>query len=116
MIALASTESLRITTTSSSPIAVTAVWSDDGWATSSRTETSITSATTTTIVAAPSSGTREVRAVSVYNARTGAEQSVEPQRYDGTVSTVEDCWRSWSSGALLLTLRMKVRHNRTSPG
>lgn len=88
MIYIGSTDVLRITTSSTSTVAVTAVWSDDEWATSNRTATEITTATTTTIVAAPASGTRQVRAVSIYNARTGAEQSVEVQRYDGSAAVL----------------------------
>lgn len=92
MLLLTSTSDIiRIVTGSAvSTITVHASWVDNasGTITPGRTNTNITTATTTTVVAAPGASTqRNVRTIGITNNSASASTTVTVQHYDGTTST-----------------------------
>lgn len=91
MIPLSSLESIRITTSAAGAVDVYAAWTDVSTTAivkGTSAPSTITTATTTTVVSAPSSGvTRKVRSVSVLNSSYVAEQTIDVVVYDGSTST-----------------------------
>lgn len=92
MLLLTSTSDIiRVVTAAAvSTITVHASWVDNnaGTITPGRTNTNITTATTTTVVAAPSAGVqRNVRGLMVTNNSATASTQVTVQHFDGTTST-----------------------------
>jgi hypothetical protein len=91
MLILASTSDILrvVTDTAVSTVGVHASWADNasGTVTPGRTNTAITTATTTTIVAAPASSTyRNIRTVRFSNNNTSQAVGLTIQHYDGTTS------------------------------
>jgi len=92
MLLLTSTSDIiRIVTgTAVSTITVHASWVDNasGTITPGRTNTAITSATTTTVVASPGASTqRNVRSITITNNNGSTSSQITVQHYDGTTST-----------------------------
>lgn len=92
MLLLTSTSDIiRIVTGSAvSTITVHASWVDNasGTITPGRTNTNITTATTTTIVASPGASTqRNVKAIGITNNNASTSTTVKVQHFDGTTST-----------------------------
>ena len=92
MLLLASASDLvQAVTTAAVPTDVHADWVDNaaGTITPGRTNTAISTATTTTVVGSPAGGTqRTIQALSVRNKSASSAQTVTVQHYDGT-TTVE---------------------------
>lgn len=92
MLLLTSTSDIvRVVTGSAASVQAHASWVDNaaGTITPGRTNTAaITSATTTTIVAAPGASTqRNVRHLNIRNAHASVSCTVKVQHFDGTTST-----------------------------
>jgi hypothetical protein len=104
MILLTSTSDLlKVVTGSALTIDVYVSWVDNaaGTITPGRTNTAITTATTTTVVASPGSSTqRSVQVITIANKDT-ASQLVTVQHYDGT-TTVQLCKVTILAGELLM--------------
>ena len=90
MLLLTSTSDIiRIVTGSAADVDVHASWVDNvsGTITPGRTNTApITTATTTTVVAAPGSGQRNVKALYIHNVSATVSTTVTVQHFDGTNS------------------------------
>lgn len=84
---------VRVVTTSSAPLDVQASWADQTTTafTPGRTNTSISSATTTTVVASPGASTqRAVTSLKLFNRHATTAQGVTVEHTDG--STAVRCW------------------------
>jgi hypothetical protein len=89
MIVLTSSDVLRVTSSSTSPVDAYVAWSDvSDVVAPGRSQTGITTAATTTIATAPAVGvSRKVGSVSLYNRRTGGEQLLEVQVFNGATAS-----------------------------
>ncbi len=105
MLLLCSTSDvIKIVTDSAATIDVQASWIDliSSTVTPGRTNTNISSATTTTVVASPASGhTINVKRMSIFNKHATLSCTVTVQHYDGTNTVVLD-QRVLGPGSLLL--------------
>lgn len=104
MLLLASTSDIvRIVTASAVSLTVHASWIDNnaGTITPGRTNTSISGATTTTVVGSPAASTyRAAKTLVIANTHASSSNYINVQHYDGTTST--DVW----SGTLLAGERL----------
>ena len=83
-------ETVRVATTTAAPVSVLAVYSDyDGVSASQgKQRTSISSATTTTVISAPGvNGDRIVHGMTIRNTHASLATTVTVQDYDGTTAT-----------------------------
>lgn len=79
---------IRVVTNSAANADVHASWVDNvsGTITPGRTNTAISSAATTTVVAAPGSGQRNVQTLSIRNRHASLADTITVQHFDGTTS------------------------------
>ena len=82
----ASTDAIQVITGGTQALAVHASWMDlvTGTATPGRTNTAIASAATTSVVAGPSSGQRNLKTLSIRNKDASASDTITVQHTDGT--------------------------------